>query len=189
MQKVHIKKYTSFIDVILNKISLAKGFHQQTKFTMTTANILNCFKLVFYLRKRYKNIYLYTRVKFIKAGFRYNIHNFIYDLQKILPSIQLETTQGHITGFTIDVINDEETLYNFLKLIAILKAPEYFYSKDTKIYKSFYNYIATNRTPIHFRITQKALLELTCYDLYKQLYDIHKYDINLSTLYDYSIKK
>ena len=189
MQKVHIKKYTSFIDVILNKISLAKGFHQQTKFTLTTANILNCFKLVFYLRKRYKNIYLYTRVKFIKAGFRYNIHNFINDLQKILSNIQLETTQGHITGFTIDVINDEETLYNFLKLISILKAPEYFYSKDTKVYKSFYNYIATNKIPIHFRITQKTLSELTCYDLFQQLNSVGKYDIMLNALYEYSIKK
>ena len=186
MQKRYISNYTSFIKIILDKLALAKGFNQVARFTLTTANILNCYKLVFYLRKRYKKYFLYVRIKYIKSGTRNQLHTFICDLEKIFPTVILDTTQGHLKGLTIDCINDEQTLYDFLKFIALLKAPKYFYSKDTKIYKSFFNYIATNKTPIHLQITQSTFLDLQNYDLYKTLSDVKPYSIELDDIYRYS---
>ena len=52
----------------------------------------------------------------------------------------------------------------------MLAHPEDFYVKETKLYRSYFNYPETSHTPIHFNFTRQKLLDLHCHDLLYCLY-------------------
>lgn len=163
----------NFISVILNKIELASNFHQRVQLAITSKTILKHCRLVFYLRRRHNELFLYIRLKkdgFCSIGER---HKFFLDLYKLVPSIKLDSTKGHYIGCILPITQDtKEDLIYFLKLTSLLSKPEDFYSKNTKLYRTFTNYITTSNIPIHIGILWDKFLDLRCYDIYKTLTDI-----------------
>lgn len=173
----------NFISVILSKIELAKNFHQRVQLAITSRRILRHTYLVFYLRRRYKKLYFYTRLKSDGFGNKKERHNLFRDIVKLIPELQIDGVQGHYKGFIIEITEcTKESLILFLKLVALLSKPKDFYVKDTKIYKSFYNYINTSDIPIHIQITQSKFKELTCYDLVQTLLEIKHNEKNTNNI-------
>lgn len=159
----------NFISIILNKIMLARHFKQRVALSITSRTVLKSIKLKFYLRKRYKKLYLYTRVIKSNFGNSKNQLNFLNDLILLVPELELESTQGHYKGLILDVTQDSDSLYYYLKLIAYLSKPETFYKRVYKIYTSLYNYEHTSITPIHIQITNTKLNQLKCIDIIETL--------------------
>lgn len=159
------KDPNNFINIILNKISLAQNFSQKVALTITKRKILKHVTLKFYLRRRYKQLILYIRVddKFRNKSER---GNFYRDLKLLFPDIKIEGTQGHYKGFGLELCPEtNNTLILLLKLISLCSRPKDFYVKNSKVFKSFYNYIDSSPIPIHLRFTNNLLSQLTNEDL------------------------
>lgn len=164
----------NFIQVILSKIALARDFKQRIALTITSKVILRHVTLRFYLRKRYNDLYLFIC---LKDGFGSitERHRFYKDFVSLIPQLRTEGIKGHYTGFTLLLnSNSNDSLVLLLKLISLLSHPEDFYCKDTKIYKSFFNYPETSQTPIHLNFTLTKLKQLQCFDLYDFMFNVVK---------------
>lgn len=167
----------NFIPTILSKIELAYNFHQRIDLAITRRVILGHIHLAFYIRRRHNTIYLYMRVCKEGFGSRTRLHQFYVDITRLIPTLKLEGTQGHYKGCILEIKNEtKDDLVYLLKLISLLSKPKDFYVKDTKIYKSFFNYKPTSTIPVHLQITQTKFLDLKCYDIYKTLSEIKQYD-------------
>lgn len=159
------KDPNNFINIILNKISLAQNFSQKVALTITKRKILKHITLKFYLRRRYKTLILYVRVN---DRFRNKTErgNFYRDLKLLIPDIEIEGTQGHYKGFGLELCSDtNESLILLLKLISLFSRPKDFYVKNGTIWKSYYNYVESSKIPIHFRFTNSLLSQLTNEDI------------------------
>ena len=159
------KDPNNFINVILNKISLAQNFSQKVALSITKRKILKHVTLKFYLRRRYKKLILYVRVndKFRNKSER---GNFYRDLKLLIPSIEIEGTKGHYKGFGFILCPETNNdLILLLKLISLCSRPKDFYVKNSKMFKSFYNYIDSSPIPIHLRFANNLLSQLTNEDL------------------------
>ena len=163
----------NFIPTILSKIELASNFHQRVQLAITSRVILGHCKLVFYLRRRHNKLFLYIRLKsdgFCSVGER---HKFYLDIINLIPNLKIDSIKGHYKGWILSLTEEtKEDLITFLKFISLLSKPKDFYVKNSKIYKSFFNYQETSSIPIHIQITWNKLWNLKCYDLYKTLTDI-----------------
>lgn len=155
----------NFINLILSKISLVKAFKQKVNFSITSKRIMNCATCKFYLRKRSYGLFLYTRL-IGNFGSTKNRHMFIKDICKLIPNLTPESTKGHITGFILQIDNnDSYDLILFLKLLSLLSNSKDFYLKENKVSKLYYNYIDSSQIPIHLRFTHKQLQDLSSEDL------------------------
>lgn len=167
---VHVKRdKNNFISIILNKIILASNYSQKCNLSITSKLICNHIRFKFYLRRRYKQIYLYTRFT-DNFGNIQQRHEFYRDLQILIPNIEIESIKGHYTGLVINT-SHPETLHLFLKLISLLSNPKDFNVKKTKIYKVFHNKLCASNIPIHIHFTHTQLNQLKCYDLIRILID------------------
>lgn len=174
------KDKNNFINIILNKIELAKNFHQRVALSITSKVIMNCITLKFYLRRRYQKLFLYTRFQKCSLGNVSNKHQLINDIKTLVPELSIESTKGHHLGFIFELNNDtKDALIQFLKIIALLASPKDFYVKDTQVYKSFWNYRHTSSIPIHLQITQSLFRTLKSADLIYYLSEVQQYDKNL----------
>lgn len=174
------KDKNNFINIILNKIELAKNFHQRVALSITSKVIMNCITLKFYLRRRYQKLFLYTRLQKCSLGNVSNRHQLINDIKTLVPELSIESTKGHHLGFILELDNDtKDALIQFLKIIAVLASPKDFYVKDTQVYKSFWNYQHTSSIPIHLQITQSLFRTLKSADLIYYLSEVQQYDKNL----------
>ena len=170
----------NFITIILNKIELAKNFHQRVALSITSKVIMNCITLKFYLRRRYQKLFLYTRFQKCSLGNVSNKHKLINDIKTLVPDLSIESTKGHHLGFILELNNDtKDALIQFLKIIAVLASPKDFYVKDTQVYKSFWNYRHTSSIPIHVQITQSLFKTLKSADLIDYLSEVQQHDENL----------
>lgn len=159
MDVKRIRDPNNFISIILNKIELAKHFHQRVTLSITSKSILNCCTLKFYIRKRHDELYLYTRI-LGNFGNTKQKHLFIKELA-YLVSQDIESTKGHFTGIILHLTDEtKDVLIDYLKLIALLARPKDFYKKQTKIYTSYFNYPEKSNIPIHIRITNINLEKL-----------------------------
>lgn len=171
------KDKNNFINIILNKIELAKNFHQRVALSITSKVIMNCITLKFYLRRRYQKLFLYTRFQKCSLGNVSNKHKLINDIKILVPDLSIESTKGHHLGFILELNNDtKDALVQFLKIIAVLASPKDFYVKDTQVYKSFWNYRHTSSIPIHLQITQSLFRTLKSADLIDYLSEVQQYD-------------
>lgn len=174
------KDKNNFINIILNKIELAKNFHQRVALSITSKAIMNCITLKFYLRRRYQKLFLYARLQKCSLGNVSNRHQLINDIKTLVPELSIESTKGHHLGFILELNNDtKDALIRFLKIIAVLASPKDFYVKDTQVYKSFWNYQHTSSIPIHLQITQSLFRTLKSADLIYYLSEVQQYDKNL----------
>lgn len=174
------KDKNNFITIILNKIELAKNFHQRVALSITSKVIMNCITLKFYLRRRYRKLFLYTRLQKCSLGNVSNRHQLINDIKTLVPELSIESTKGHHLGFILELNNDtKDALIQFLKIIAVLAGPKDFYVKDTQVYKSFWNYQHTSSIPIHLQITQSLFRTLKSANLIYYLSEVQQYDKNL----------
>ena len=167
---VHAKRdKNNFISIILNKIMLASNYSQKCNLSITSKLICNHIKFKFYLRRRYKQVYLYVRFT-DNFGNIQQRHEFYRDLQILIPNIEIESIKGHYTGLTINT-SDQDSLHLFLKLISLLSSPKDFNIKKTKIYKVYHNRFDVSNIPIHIHFTHKQLCQLKCHDLIRILID------------------
>lgn len=174
------KDKNNFINIILNKIELARNFHQRVALSITSKVIMNCITLKFYLRRRYQKLFLYTRLQKCSLGNVSNRHQLINDIKTLVPELSIESTKGHHLGFILELNNDtKDALIQFLKIIAVLASPKDFYVKDTQVYKSFWNYRHTSSIPLHLQITQSLFRTLKSADLIYYLSEVQQYDKNL----------
>lgn len=174
------KDKNNFINIILNKIELARNFHQRVALSITSKVIMNCVTLKFYLRRRYQKLFLYTRFQKCSLGNVSNKHKLINDIKTLVPDLSIESTKGHHLGFILELNNDtKDALIQFLKIIAVLASPKDFYVKDTQVYKSFWNYRHTSSIPIHLQITQSLFKTLKSADLIDYLSEVQQHDENL----------
>lgn len=174
------KDKNNFINIILNKIELARNFHQRVALSITSKVIMNCVTLKFYLRRRYQKLFLYTRFQKCSLGNVSNKHQLINDIKTLVPDLSIESTKGHHLGFILELDNDtKDALIQFLKIIAVLASPKDFYVKDTQVYKSFWNYRHTSSIPIHLQITQSLFKTLKSADLIDYLSEVQQHDENL----------
>lgn len=174
------KDKNNFINIILNKIELARNFHQRVALSITSKVIMNCVTLKFYLRRRYQKLFLYTRFQKCSLGNVSNKHKLINDIKTLVPDLSIESTKGHHLGFILELDNDtKDALIQFLKIIAVLASPKDFYVKDTQVYKSFWNYRHTSSIPIHLQITQSLFKTLKSADLIDYLSEVQQHDENL----------
>lgn len=181
------KDKNNFINIILNKIELARNFHQRVALSITSKVIMNCITLKFYLRRRYQKLFLYTRLQKCSLGNVSNRHQLINDIKALVPDLSIESTKGHHLGFILELNNDtKDALIQFLKIIAVLASPKDFYVKDTQVYKSFWNYRHASSIPIHLQITQSLFRTLKSTDLIYYLSEVQQYDKNLD-LHDANI--
>lgn len=181
------KDKNNFINILLNKIELAKNFHQRVALSITSKVIMNCITLKFYLRRRYQKLFLYTRLQKCSLGNVSNRHQLINDIKTLVPELSIESTKGHHLGFILELNNDtKDALIQFLKIIAVLASPKDFYVKDTQVYKSFWNYQHASSIPIHLQITQSLFRTLKSADLIYYLSEVQQYDKNLD-LHDANI--
>lgn len=172
------KEANNFINLIINKIEMARNFHQRVALSITSKSILNhSAVLKFYIRRRHDNIYLYIRLDKCSFGNRERKHNFIKDLHLLFPQATIEAIQGHYKGLVFHITDDNrQSIVDILKLIAVLAYPHFYYSKDTKIYKSFFNYQTTSSIPIHLQLLNSKLKQLKNEDLLNTLQEIKPYD-------------
>lgn len=176
---VRTKDRNNFINIIINKIELAKNFHQRVALTITAKTILHCAVLKFYIRRRYERLYLCIRLDKAKLGNVTERHNLIKDFKLLFPEVVIDGTQGHYKGIVIEITDStREVIYNILKFISILAHPNDYYCKDTKIYKSFWNYTHSSKIPIHFQITNSLFSQLTNQEIIRTLQEINPYDRN-----------
>lgn len=159
------KDPNNFINVILNKISMAQNFSQRVALTITKKTILKHVTLRFYLRRRFKRLYLYIRVD-DRFRNRKERGRFYRDMKLLIPSLDIEGTYGNYTGLTLELCNDtNENLILLLKLISLFSKPKDFYVKNGTIWKSYYNYVESSKIPIHFRFTNNILNQLSNEDI------------------------
>lgn len=167
----------NFISIILNKIALAKNFHQRVALSITSKRVLTHIKFKFYLRRRYKKLYLYIRVidNFGNTQVR---HQFIKDIVTLIPKLRIVSLKGHFTGWIIQITEEnQESLILFLKLTSLLSTSKDFYAKKSKVYLSFYNYCDASSIPIHIKFTNKLIEAVRNVDLYNYLTkEIKEYD-------------
>lgn len=161
----------NFINVITNKLMLAKDYHQRIALSITTKRILNHIELKFYIRKRQDDIFLYTRLK-DKFGNKTERHRFVKDIVNLVPNLKADGKKGHYTGWILKITDDTSSLVYFMKLISLLSRPKDFYVKYGINSISFYNYPETSTTPIHLVITNTKLKHLQTFDLINTLTEI-----------------
>ena len=166
----------NFISVIVNKITLARHFKQRVALSITSKTLLKSINVKFYIRKRYQRLYLYTRVTKESFGNNKNQLDFLNDLILLVPELQLESTQGHYNGLILDVTDDNESLYNYLKLISYLSRPKDFYKRVYKVYTSLYNYQNKSLTPVHIQITNTKVNQLRCIDIINSIKDTGEFN-------------
>lgn len=160
----------NFINIILNKIELAKHFHQRVALSITSKTILNCCTLKFYIRKRHNELYLYTRILGNFGSIKQR-HLFMKELA-YLCSQDLESTKGHLTGLILHLTGEtKDALIDYFKLISLLARPKDFYKKQTKIYTSYFNYPEKSNIPIHIRITNSNIEKLHSFNNNSLIYD------------------
>lgn len=159
------KDPNNFINIILNKISLAQNFSQRVALTITKKTILKHVTLRFYLRRRFKKLYLYIRVD-DRFRNRKERGRFYRDMKLLVPSLDIEGTYGNYTGLILELCNDSnENLILLLKLISLFSRPKDFYVKNGTIWKSYYNYVESSKIPIHFRFINNLLSNLENEDI------------------------
>lgn len=165
------KDKNNFINIILNKITLAKNFHQRVALAITSKVILKYITLKFYIRRRHSELYLYIRTQ----GKFSNIteaHNLYRDFVKLIPELQLEGTKGHYKGWLLHLTDaNTQALIKLLKIISLLSRPKDFTVKDTKIYRSYVNYPESSAIPIHLQFTKSILYTLQNIDLINLLFN------------------
>lgn len=167
------KDPNNFINIILNKISMAQNFSQRVALTITKKRILTHVMLRFYLRRRFKRLYLYIRCD---DNFRNRVERgrFYRDMKLLVPSLEIEGTHGHYTGFILELCNETNNdLILLLKLISLFSKPKDFYVKDSKVFKSIFNYVESSKIPIHLRFTNILISQLTNEDII-QLFNLIK---------------
>lgn len=174
---VNVKKdKNKFIEIILNKISMAQNFSQKVALTITKKKILKHVTLKFYLRRRFKRLYLYIRVD---DRFRNRLERgrFYRDMKLLVSSLDIEGTHGNYTGLILELCNDtNESLILLLKLISLFSRPKDFYVKNGTIWKSYYNYVDSSKIPIHVRFTNNLLSNLENEDLIELFNSIKEYN-------------
>lgn len=159
------KDSNNFINVILNKISMAQNFSQRIALSITKKSLLKHVTFKFYLRRRFKRLYLYIRVQ-DKFRNRKERGRFYRDMKLLVPKLDIEGTTGNYTGLILELCNNtNESLILLLKLISLFSKPKDFYVKNGTIWKSFYNYVESSKIPIHIRFTNNILSQLTNEDL------------------------
>lgn len=159
------KDSNNFINVILNKISMAQNFSQRIALSITKKSLLKHVTFKFYLRRRYERLYLYIRVQ-DKFRNRKERGRFYRDMKLLIPNLDIEGTTGNYTGLILELCNNtNESLILLLKLISLFSKPKDFYVKNGTIWKSFYNYVESSKIPIHIRFTNNLLSQLTNEDL------------------------
>lgn len=174
---VNVKKdKNKFIEIILNKISMAQNFSQKVALTITKKKILKHVTLRFYLRKRFKRLYLYIRVD---DRFRNRLERgrFYRDMKLLVSSLDIEGTHGNYTGLILELCDDtNENLILLLKLISLFSKPKDFYVKNGTIWKSYYNYVDSSKIPICLRFTNNLLSNLENEDLIELFNSIKEYN-------------
>lgn len=174
----------NFINLIISKIELASRFHQRIAMNITSKRILKYITLKFYIRKRYKKLFLYTRATGNFSSIT-ELHNLYRDFKTIIPELIIEGKQGHYTGWVLPIDNSNpESLTKYLKLISLLGNTKDFYSKQTQIYRCFYNYQGSSHIPVHLNITNKIIDSLQFCDLIETLKGVPKFDIKKSNSYN-----
>lgn len=173
-----------FISVIVNRITLARHFKQRVALAVTSKVLLKTIKVKFYIRKRYQRLYLYTRITKESFGNNKNQLDFLNDLILLVPELQLESTQGHYNGLILDVTDDNESLYNYLKLISYLSRPKDFYKRVYKVYTSLYNYQNKSLTPVHIKITNTKVNQLKCIDIINTIKDTGEFNVKIANDYN-----
>lgn len=177
------RDHNNFINLILSKIELASRFHQRIAMNITSKRILKYITLKFYIRKRYKKLFLYTRATGNFSSVT-ELHNLYRDFKTIIPELIIEGKQGHYTGWILPIDNSNpESLTKYLKLISLLSNTKDFYSKQTQIYRCFYNYQGSSHIPVHLNITNKIIDSLQFCDLIETLKGVLKFDIKKSNSY------
>lgn len=168
----------NFINLIITKLELAKNFHQRVALSITSKSILNCATLKFYIRKRYKKLFLYTRMDKSSFGTRIGSYNVIRDVADLIPELEIESIKGHLKGWILEIKPEhQQALVKFLKLIALLAHPDNFYLKTTKSQISFWNYADTSDIPIHILFQENQLLNLRSAELLNTFFiRIQKYN-------------
>ena len=118
---VNVKKdKNNFINIILNKITLAQNFSQRVDLTITRKRILNHIMLSFYLRRRYNTLILYIR-PVDKFGSITERHKFYKDFKLLIPILKFEGTKGHYKGFLLTIGNETKNDLRWLvKLRSLL---------------------------------------------------------------------
>lgn len=170
------KDSNNFINVILNKISMAQNFSQKVALTISKRKILKHVTLRFYLRRRFKRLYLYIRVD---DNFRNRKERgkFYRDMKLLVPSLDIEGTYGNYTGLILELCqNTNNDLILLLKLISLFSRPKDFYIKDSKVWKSYYNYVESSKIPIHIRFTNNLLSNLENEDLIELFNSIKEFN-------------
>lgn len=172
----HVKRdKNSFIELIVTKLSLARDFKQKIQLNITQKRILNHVALKFYIRKRYRKLFLYTSVTGKNLS-RINKHSIIKDFKMLIPEIEIDSTQGNYKGILLNATDNYETIIKFLKLISILSQPNDFYLKESNIYKSYFNYIQKSKIPIHLKLTKKIIQQLKDQDIINVLNSVKKFE-------------
>lgn len=164
----------NFINIILTKIELAKNFHQRVALAITSKSILHHITFKFYIRKRYKELFLYTRL-LGNFGSQSQRNLFVKDIVNLIPNLTIESTKGHYQGFVIHLTEEtKESLILFLKLISLLAQPKDFELQKTKIYYSYFNKPETSLIPVHLRFTLKQVDLIQYQDLRETLLNIQR---------------
>lgn len=170
----HVKRdKNNFIELIITKLSLTRDFKQKIQLNITQKRILNHVSLKFYIRKRYKKLFLYTSVTGKNLS-RINKHSIIKDFKTLIPEIEIDSTQGNYKGILINATDNYETIIKFLKLISLLSQPNDFYLKESSVYKSYFNYIQKSKIPIHLKLTKKVIQQLKDIDIINVLNSVQK---------------
>ena len=167
---MQVKEPNNFINLILNSVYKARGFKQQFRFTITSKVVCECITLRFYIRKRYNEVYLYTRIYKDNFGNNQHIKDFLESICLLCNDISIVSTQGHYKGLLINTSNSE-SLYNYLKLIAVLANPHTFITTKNKYFISLKNKVESSRIPVHTKINTKVIESLS-EDVKKTLYNI-----------------
>ena len=158
------KDKNNFITIILNKVILARDFHQRVALSITSKSILNHIVLKFYLRRRYNNLYLYTRIQ-DRFSNKTERHNFYRDLKILIPELEIKGKKGSYIGLILNVTYTNESLVQYLKLIAMFARPQDFYKVSKKDSISYANYITTSKIPIHINIRNSTRNKLQNSDI------------------------
>ena len=168
------KEPNNFINLIINSVYKARNFKQQFRFTITSKEVLKSITLRFYIRKRYNEVYLYTRI--YKNNFGNNKHQYeflksilgILGYESRINEIQILSTQGHYKGILINT-QYEDILNNFLKLISYLANFKSFEVKETTHHISFKNKVESSTIPIHFRVLKSNYNKIIGTEIYETI--------------------
>lgn len=156
----------NFINIILNNINVAFHFHKRVDLNITAKIILKHIRLRFYIRRRYSQLYLYTRVLDKGFGNQKQKKKFLDDMLTLIPELKIESTQGHHKGLLLLLDkNDLSTCVKYLKYISLFAYPQDFYITNLTTGYSIKNYETTSTIPVHITIRKNVLSNLNYYDI------------------------